>query len=45
MKVLFLTITLGLITALQAQDPLLFPLEKENVSPGKGRERGIGEMW
>lgn len=45
MKVLFLTIILSLITALQAQDPLLFPLEKENVSPGRGRERGMGERW
>lgn len=43
MKVLFLTITLGLITALQAQDPLFFPSENENVSPGVGRERGMGE--
>ncbi|XP_046505430.1 odorant-binding protein 2b-like [Equus quagga] len=31
MKVLFLTITLGLITALQAQDPLFFPSENENI--------------
>lgn len=41
MKVLFLTIALGLVSALRAQDPLFFPVETPDVSLG-GREGQVG---
>lgn len=41
MKVLFLTIALGLVPALRAQGPLFFPVETPDVSLG-GQEGQVG---
>lgn len=44
MKALFLIITLGLLAALEAQDPLSFPLETQDVSLGGRRGQVEGQV-